>query len=279
VKFRHIHEWELFLPEEKDGRLLMGDPIPISKNCCVRPGHYGGVPSVVSGHGKVHVVWAEVTDPTEDRWEVPGVPTFVATCDRATRTLGKPALVGHGPPANDTHCTPAISIDSRGYLHVLVGTHNRPFRYARSLKPNDAGSGWTGPELLSGNTTYIGFACGPDDTLHAIGRMARYQEEPFPAYGAHLTLAYQRKPPGKPWESPRVLVVPPFGGYVYYGHTLSFDRGGRLFISYSGSSDFAVYNSDCARRALLMAPDGGETWKLASGEDLVSGRGRVANCC
>ena len=266
--WRRIHDLELLLPEKSDAGLSLGKPILISRQCIGLAAHSGIPSSVVSRGGKVHVAWAEATDPADD---VPGVPTYVATCDRKTRTLGKPALVGYGLPPNDIHNSPSITIDSRGYLHVLVGTHGRPFPYARSLKPNDAHAGWTQPVPMGEGLrqTYIGLVCGPDDTLHAVFRLWRSGTEPFPAsyYG---TLAYQRKRPGQPWEAPRVLLVPPFSEYSVYYHRLTIDRRGRLFLSYDYWSTYWFYRNDHRgnRRALLTSPDGGQTWKLAENRDM-----------
>ena len=75
--------------------------------------------------------------------------------------MGEPALVGYGPPANDIHNSPSITMDSQGYLHALSGTHGCPFPYARSLAPNTAHAGWTVPEAAwqDARQTYIGFVC------------------------------------------------------------------------------------------------------------------------
>ena len=91
--------------------------------------------------------------------DVPGVPAYVVTYDRATGLLGKPALIGYGPPANDVHNSPSITMDSRGHLHVLAGPHGRPFQYARSLKPNDASGGWT-PAEPTGAAFAFSVECG-----------------------------------------------------------------------------------------------------------------------
>jgi hypothetical protein len=178
--------------------------------------------------------------------------------------------VAYGPPPNDVHNSPSITIDSQGYLHVLAGTHGRPFPYTRSLRPNTTDAGWTDPvELGEGlRQTYIGLVCGPDDTLHAVFRMWRSGVDPFPA-SHHGTLAYQRKPPGKPWEPPRILIVPPFSEYSVYYHRLTIDRRGGLFLSYDYWSTYWFYRNDHwgSRRAVLTSPDGGETWKLAEEAD------------
>ncbi|MCX6901076.1 MAG: BNR-4 repeat-containing protein [Verrucomicrobia bacterium] len=268
VFWRALHDLELFLPKKEGGRLVMGEPILVSKKCIGLAAHSGIPASVVSRGSKVHVVWGEATDPKAPG---PGVPAFVATHDRETGRLGKPALIGYGAPPNDIHNSPSIAMDSRGFLHALAGTHGRPFPYAQSLKPNDAGGGWTdaAPMVENLNQTYIGMVCGPDDTLHATFRLWQTGVDPFPA-SHYATLAYQRKRPGQPWEPPRILIVPPFSEYSVFYHRLTIDRKGRLFLSYDYWSTFWFYRNDHfgRRRTLLMSPDGGDTWQLAQSNNL-----------
>ncbi|NOX53100.1 MAG: hypothetical protein GXP27_01405, partial [Planctomycetes bacterium] len=85
----------------------------------------------------------------------------------------------------------------------------------------------------------------------------------------HATLAYQRKRPGQPWEPPRVLIVAAFSEYSVFYHRLTIDRRGRLFLSYDYWSTHWFYRNDHpgSRRALMMSPDGGDTWKLVTSED------------
>ncbi len=268
--WRHLNDLELFVPKVVDGRLVMSPPVLVSRKSLGQSSH-SGIPScLVSRGGKIHVVWAEATPPAES---VPGVPTYVATYDITTGRLGRPALVGYGAPPNDVHNSPSITMDSRGYLHVLTGTHNKPFQYARSLQPNDASGGWTPAEPVGRDLpqTYIGLVCGPDDTLHLVYRLWRYGQPPYPN-SHHATLAYSRKRPGQPWEAPRVLVVPPFSEYSVYYHRLTIDWRGRLFLSYDYWSTLWFYRNDqwAKRRTLLTSPDGGSTWRLAAGADLTA---------
>jgi hypothetical protein len=268
LRWRSLNDLELFVPSKVDGRIEIGEPILITDKCIGLSAHSGIPSSVVSRGSRVHVTWGEATDPAE---EVPGVPTYVVTFDRATGELGTSALIGYGPPANDVHNSPSITMDGDGYLHVLIGTHGRPFQYCRSEAPNDAGAGWTEP-LTAGeglNMTYIGLVCGEDGTLHVVFRLWRWGE-PYPN-SSYATLAYQRKRPGQPWEEPRVLIAAPFSEYSVFYHRLTIDRPGRLFISYDYWSTHWFYRNDHFgnRRALLMSPDGGETWKLAETEDMA----------
>ncbi len=270
MKWRSLNDLELFVPSKVDGRIEIGEPILITRQCIGLSAHSGMPSSVVSQGSKVHVAWGEATDPAE---EAPGVPTYVVTFDRQSGELGGPALIGYGPPANDGHNSPSITMDGDGYLHALIGTHGRPFQYCGSEAPNDAGGGWSEP-LTAGeglNMTYIGLVCGEDGTLHVVFRLWRWGE-PYPN-SSHATLAYQRKRPGQPWEEPRVLVAAPFSEYSIFYHRLTVDRIGRLFISYDYWSTHWFYRNDHFgnRRALLMSPDGGETWKLAETGDMAAG--------
>lgn len=265
--WRRIHDLELFAPRKVNGRIEVGEPILISDMCIGLSAHSGIPSSVVSQGSKIHVAWGEATDPELD---VPGVPTYVATYDRETGELSEPALVGYGPPANDVHNSPSITIDSEGYLHVLIGTHGRPFGYARSLQPNDASGGWTESRLLGDglSQTYVGFVCGPDDTLHSVFRLWRSGVEPHPR-SSFGTLAHQAMPRGQFWGEPQVLVVPPFSEYSVYYHRLTIDRRGRLFLSKDCWSTFWFYRNDHVGdwRTLMTSPDGGRTWKMVTDAD------------
>lgn len=267
--WRRIHDLDLFLSEETDGGVECGAPIRLSDRCIGLSAHSGIPSSIVSRGDRVHVAWAEATDPDES---VPGVPTFVTTCVRSERRAGTPALVGYGPPPNDIHNSPCITIDGDGYLHVLVGTHGRTFRYARSRQPNDAGGGWTpAVEIAPGaRQTYVGMVCDPEGTLHLAFRLWERDPARFPA-GIHASLSYMRKRPGQPWEAPRPLLVAPFSEYSIYYHRLTIDRRGALFLSHDYWSTYWGYRLDHRgkRRTLLTSPDRGQTWKLASTADLL----------
>lgn len=189
----------------------------------------------------------------------------MATYDRTQGTLSEPALIGYGPPANDVHNTPSITMDSAGYRHAIAGTHGRPFLYVRSPQANDAAGGWTEPAPTSkgARRTYVGMACGADDPLHLVFRLWHSGEEPFPA-SYHARLAYQRKPPAGEWEPPVPLVVPPFNEYSVYHHRLTIDQQGALFLSYDYWSTYWFYRNDLRtrQRAVLTSSDGGHQWRL-----------------
>ncbi len=268
LRWRSLNDLELFLPEMVDGALVMGEPILLTRDCIGLSAHSGMPSAIVSRGDLVHVAWGEATDPQA---EVPGVPTYVGAYDRATDTLREPDLIGYGPPANDGHNSPSITMDSAGRPHVLIGTHGRPFGYSERLEDGS----WTEPVLPGEglSQTYIGMVCGPDDTLHVVFRLWR-SGEPYPN-ASHATLAYMRKRPGQPWEEPKILARAPFSEYSVFYHRLTIDQEGRLFISYDYWSTYWFYRNDHPgdRRAVIMSPDGGDTWKMAETRDLVGETG------
>ena len=71
-----------------------------------------------------------------------------------------------------------------------------------------------------------------------------------------------------------MLVVSPCSEYGVFYHRLTIDRKGRLFLFYDYWSTFWFYRNDHSgtRRALLMSPDGRDTWKLAETKDLAERR-------
>ena len=259
--WRRVSALEMFLPRKTATGIELGDPIPISQSTLGSSQH-SGIPTCLASRGtKVHLIWGEATDPAQ---KVPGVPAYVATYDRTTGKLGQPVLIGYGPPANDVHNSPSLTLDSQGYLHALGGTHGQPFPYAKSLQPNDASGGFTEAVTTSehGGQTYIGLLCGPDDTLHLVARLSR-TGEPFPS-ATCLSLAIQQKLPGQPWEPPTPLIIPPFSEYSVYYHRLTCDRKGALYLSYDYWSTYWFYRNDHrgGRRVVMMSPDGGKTWRL-----------------
>ncbi|UCG47436.1 MAG: BNR-4 repeat-containing protein [Phycisphaerales bacterium] len=270
--WRRINDLDLILPAKKpDGSIVMGRPVAVSKKCIGLSAHSGIPSTIVSRKDKVHITWGQATPPQEKK---PGVPTYVTTYDRSSGRLGSPVLVGYGPPANDVHNSPCITMDSNGYLHVLIGTHGRTFKYVRSLSPNSSSGGWTpaediGPGLRQ---TYVGMVCDHDNVLHLVFRLWLSDNKYFPA-SHYANLAYMRKLPQQKWSDARPLVVAPFSEYSIFYHRITIDRKGALFLSYDYWSTFWFYRTDHrgSRRALLMSRDGGNAWKLASSDDFLYG--------
>ncbi|MDH7571580.1 MAG: BNR-4 repeat-containing protein, partial [Armatimonadota bacterium] len=280
ARFCGYYDLFLYLPRREGDRVSLGDPVKVTDNCLGSCQHSGGPASTATRNGKTHIVWGEVAPDN-----AAGVPTWTATFDHATRTLGKKVYLADAPPVNDVHNVPAITIDRAGYLHIVTGAHGEPFQYLRSLKPNDTAAGFTKPvPVLSegcvetgtgprgrGRQTYISLVCGPDDTLHLVCRQWRAGVDSYHGGALYAALSYQRKPKNAPWEPARPLVIPPLPGYSIYYHKLSIDRTGRLFLSYSYYSGEPSYQEEFPDRyhhqAVMLSADGGDTWKLAETDD------------
>ncbi len=284
ARFCSYNDLLLFVPAREGDRLVMGEPVKISDNCLGSCQHSGGPASTATRDGRTHIVWGEVAPD-----DAPGVPTYVATYDHATGQLGEKVLLGYGPPVNDVHNVPAITMDSEGYLHVLIGSHGDNFQYARSLQPNDAYSGWTEAEPIltagavgedtdadgAGRQTYISLVCDQNDTLHTAFRQWRAGVDPYFGGALYAALSVQHKPKDGPWSDARPIVVPPVPGYSIYYHKLTVDRLGALYLSYSYFTSDTTYQSQFpdrySHRAVVVSRDGGEHWKLAETADFVKG--------
>lgn len=282
VRWRSTNDLELFVAEEgSGGGITFHEPVRLT-DVALGAAMHSGIPSMIVSRGsKIHVAWGEATDPETDQEEIPGVPAYVATYDRETRTASEPVFMSFGPPPNDGHNTPSITMDSEGYLHVVVGTHGRPFQYLRSLAPNDAHSGWTEAVRTSDHDlrqTYVGLVCDDEDALHLVFRLWRTGEEHLDG-GLWAALAYQRKPKDGDWEDVRILVAPPLPEYSIYYHRLTVDHAGDLFLNYDywstswfyrneGRGPVAAGSGRAGRgwgRSVITSPDSGETWRLWSG--------------
>lgn len=282
--FAAYNDLLLFRPQVKDGKLKLGEAIKVAENCIGSCQHSGGPASTATRDGKTHLVWGEVAPD-----DAPGVPEYIATYDQATGTVGEKVLLGYAPPVNDVHNVPAVCQDSQGYIHVILGAHGQPFQYTRSLKPNDAYSGWTKPVPVltrdwvdkdnpapgKGGQTYASLVCGPDDTLYIAYRQWRAGVDPYHNGQLFAALSVQRKPKDGPWGPAQPVVIPAAAGYSIYYHKLTIDRRGRLFLSYSYWTSDTTYQDDFPERyhnrALLMSADGAKTWKLATTADFATG--------
>ena len=113
---------------------------------------------IITYQGKTHVAWL---DSNEE-----GYFAVIRTLDRKTGTWSRTHTIGK---SNDNHGRPAMTIDSKGYLHVVYGLHHDAIPYRRSVRPNDT-SEWTEPVVFGSRLSYPTLMCGPDDSLYLTGR-------------------------------------------------------------------------------------------------------------
>ena len=216
-------------------------------------------------------------------------PTYAATYDAATNTVGASTLVARSIPANDLHCTPGIVMDSAGVLHVVAGAHGRPFKYAHSTSPLSTARWTKQTSVLDtgyldkttdadglGKQTYLSMVIGPDDVVHiAVRQSRRNVDSHFRGY-SYDALVHQSLAPGQTkWSQPDLIVVPPLAGYSQYYQKLTVDRLGRLFVS---ASYFSRRDPPATRtfrrfhhRMVLISEDGGHAWRFATTADFLAG--------
>lgn len=279
----------------------------------ITPAHSGGGNVTATFDGKTHIVWLSIEPhsyhataanklptkpedgykPYASRYKLESLaPCYAITYDHATDSLSERTLLGF--TRRDTHNGPAISVDSCGNLHVVIGAHHDNFLYTRSLASNRTTGGWTTAEPFgvplpkngTGSYTYTGLVCDSSDTLHLVSRWA--------GSGYYFRLVYHRKKTAASWEPHKDLVIPFRTGYSVWYHHLNIDRLGRLFVDYSymaaelnqveraayqrkwpqhdyrrdSTGEHGLFRHD---HCMLISDDGGNTWRLARTEDFVAG--------
>jgi photosystem II stability/assembly factor-like uncharacterized protein len=284
-------------PRLEGQQLVIPRPALVTDECLGLSKDSGGASFAVTHGALTWFVWSEATARGSA-----GVPTFVATYDHATGMASAPQLLAVTRPANDPHNKPGICIDSRGFLHVVAGTHGTAVPYTHSLAPYAVDQGWAPLEPVLddgyvvdvasgeqvGQQTYNAFVCDSADTLHLITRQWRSgvdQYHPGQSYGA---LVHQSRPAGGVWGEPTLVVVAADSGYCIYFHKLAIDHRDRLFLScsYNGGAEIRVAKARSAglavlgrkettlgkyrRRMLLVSCDGGVSWRFAVDADLAA---------
>lgn len=246
----------VLLPRKDGDELILGEPILISENCMAAgsAGHSGGTSFAVTTGRYTHVVYAE----TPEDLRYGGNPIHIATIDRETReVIAREFLVNASPRKADVHTRPTITVDSRGYLHVLSGAHGQPFFYVRSEEPDSITDGWTKPQELSGRQSYASIVCDGMDRLHSVFR----DWIPHPALG-YATASAQRWD----WSRSETLVhgANPKGvkEYGIFYHRLFIDRASNLYLNFT-FYEFKTKQSGDYPEVLMVSKDGGKTWQLA----------------
>ena len=105
----------------------MSTPFILSETGSGRATAYIESSKVITCQGKTHVAWLDT--PPE------GFRIKTRSRDNETGAWSDTVTVGE---AVDNHGGPAMTIDAEGYLHIVYFSHHHPFRYHRSVRPNEA---------------------------------------------------------------------------------------------------------------------------------------------
>lgn len=204
-------------------------------------------PKIVSHQGKTHVAWLD--SPKE------GFRIRIRTLDQSSNKWSKAWTIGE---AEDNHGGPALTIDGEGYLHILFYSHHHPFRYRRSVRPNDA-SEWTPYQEFGLNLTYPSLVCAKDGALIMVARRS-YEDSPW-------ELEMWSKKPAESWARRGAILRSRHGIYSQFAASLAWGPdhstlhlGARI---YEMPDDEAT--SPLTTVGYLSSPDGGITWIRSDG--------------
>jgi len=204
-------------------------------------------PKIVSFQGRTHVAWLDT--PAE------GFRIRIRTLDHATGEWSAAVTVGE---AQDNHGGPALTIDSGGYLHIVYYSHHHPFRYSRSIRPNDA-SEWTPFEEFGVDLTYPALVCGKDGTLILIARRS-FENRPW-------DVEMWRKPPGQPWARSGAIIHARQGVYSQFAASLAWSADHETLHLSTRIYELPDYETTIPVTTVgyLSSPDQGVTWQRLDG--------------
>ena len=226
------------------------DRFLLSTNGCGRATGYCLSHKIVTVGEKTHVGWL-------DSMADEGFVVRVRTLDRSTGVWSPTFTVGE---AFDNHGGPALTVDHRGFLHILYYPHQHPFRYRRSTRPNDA-SEWEDEIRFGEGLTYPTLLCGPDDTLYLTCRNSAVEKG---------QLELWTKPPQGRWTKQNVLAKVRFSGYSAFSEVLHLDPRElmlHLACRFHENSDRDAYGR-LQRIGYMRSPDFGKTWQRSDGTAL-----------
>ncbi|MEO7598580.1 MAG: BNR-4 repeat-containing protein [Opitutus sp.] len=214
---------------------------------------------IITLNSRTHVVWL---DAVAEGFRVRG-----RTLDHTTGEWSPVTTIGE---AQDNHGGPALTVDSKGFLHIVYYPHHQAVRYRRSVQPNDL-SHWEEEERFGDGLSYPSLLCAPDDTLIVAARRGFFGPD-----GKYLDKHYLEeelwiKSPGSSWQRQSVLIRGRFPRYAQFASGLvwSPDRktihlGGRIYESSPDPMGKPTYTI-----VYMKTSDLGKTWTKADGTPLT----------
>jgi len=164
--------------------------------------------------------------------------------------------------AYDNHGGAAMTIDSKGFLHIAYYPHGHPVRYRKSKRPLDVSS-WHEEIQFGDNCTYPTLLCGNDDTLYLTCRTV------FPVIGFDPPAAVSLwiKKVDKTWEKSGNILKSRYTGYAHFAESLCWSNNKQalhLFCRFHEKSDKNFYGQ-IQTLGYMVSYDYGKTWKDSSG--------------
>ena len=215
--------------------------ILLSQHGSGRASAYAEANKIVTFQHKTHVAWLDsVTD---------GFCVRIRTLDRQSNQWSRMYTIG---AAYDNHGGPALTVDDRGFLHVVYYPHH-PFRYRKSKRPNDA-SEWEEEIDFDEELTYPTLVCGPSDTLYLTARHRR-KNQPW-------SVEQWTKRVGEDWQGPLRILRSSARGYSHFQEALAWSPDHQsLHLSCRLHAD----RGTCETVAYMCSGDFGKTWHRRDG--------------
>jgi hypothetical protein len=216
-------------------RIEMAEAIDIATDSLLYPVHSGGGNSVLTlDEDLVLVAYPSTTAPAGGV----GTNQFVAVVSRSAKTLLATHLVGctGSGTTRDEHDIPAITADSTGRVHILLGGHHTELRHRSIARADLRSASWDAalsplttigppPGQAGWGHTYVALVCDAQDRLHVVTRWSgdRYR----------FQLVYNRREADGTWATQQCLVDPGRTMYVCWHHRLLLE-GDRLILTSPG---------------------------------------------
>lgn len=219
----------------------------LSRHGCGRATGYSESNKIITWRQRTHVAWLD--SPPE------GFRVRVRSVDRGTGEWSPTVTVGD---AYDNHGGPALTVDSKGYLHIVYYPHHHAMCYRRSRRPGDS-TEWEEEVRFGERLTYPTLVCGPDGTLFLSARRS-FPDRPW-------EVELWERPPGREWTRRRTLLKSRYPGYSHFQESLAWGSDHRtlhLFCRFHERSDRQAYGR-FQTVAYLVSPDAGRTWTRSDG--------------
>lgn len=255
---------------------LLAAPIKVATTSVAGDGFKNLSNILVTRNNKTHIVF-----PGSVANANPGTPIYGVTYDRSTGSASMVLLGNTGVGEPNENSWPCISIDTNGYLHVLlnpyVGESGKYCTYMKSSQPNTVVSGWSTPQNLPSGLVRASMVCDTSGTVHVIAA---------DTLDLDRSLKYTYKLSGQSWSSPVTLVTPwndnpgQPSPETFYDSVLSIDIYDHLFASYSITRNltspaqqevYEIYNP-CGTKinnSAVLAKLNSQTWQLATSDKFV----------
>lgn len=226
-------------------------PVVLTERGSGRATAYQEQSKIITFGEKTHVVWLDA--------EATGFKVRGRTLDRVTGQWSPIVSIGE---AQDNHGGPTLTVDSKGYLHVVYYPHHAPCRYRRSTRPNDL-SEWE-PEIQFGEgLTYPSMICSPDDTLILTARHGYYL--PGGDGAVRIDQELWKKPANGQWRRESILMTSRVQGYAQMPAALAWGKDGRTIHLSTRIYEKSPAGVERQSVAYMVSGDAGVTWAKSDG--------------